>query len=411
MAVNEISGFLKFKDTNGDINLLLPITTKDNVDGLDELEENIGTLNEHAANADIHFTADERNKLKNIEADANKTVVDSAMSTSSENPVQNKVLKAYVDDAISNIDIPDEIYVQDEAPANAEEGALWLDTDEEAAVGGSGGANIDVTASVGQTIVVEEVDANGKPTKWKAAEYQERTHWSEDGLADIVPEIPFAPILDQDMGAYMHPLPSFELEDGKNYTVVYDGESYPCTAFSGNLYNMPFVGIGNGAVAGGANTGEPFAVAVLSTVSGDTVLSKQYLVVCFDDKVHTIRIIENKIVPHKIPDEYVTPSVFFVNITALPSGDYILLTPWEHIIEAVNSDKIVYSIVYKDEYDFDEYGNAHTYQTRYYRLCTNAKVSNSLECSITVMDLKTSGTVEYVVIARDKDGVTTFTTQ
>lgn len=33
---------------------------------------------------------------------------------------------------------------------------------------GSGSASIDVTASVGQTIVVEEVDANGKPTKWKA---------------------------------------------------------------------------------------------------------------------------------------------------------------------------------------------------------------------------------------------------
>lgn len=32
----------------------------------------------------------------------------------------------------------------------------------------SGG--IDVTASIGQTIVVEEVDINGKPTKWKAAD-------------------------------------------------------------------------------------------------------------------------------------------------------------------------------------------------------------------------------------------------
>lgn len=38
--------------------------------------------------------------------------------------------------------------------------------------GGSGGsASIDVTASVGQTIVVEEVDATGKPTKWKAADF------------------------------------------------------------------------------------------------------------------------------------------------------------------------------------------------------------------------------------------------
>lgn len=38
MAVNEISGFLKYKDADGNINLLMPITTKDNVDGIDEIE-------------------------------------------------------------------------------------------------------------------------------------------------------------------------------------------------------------------------------------------------------------------------------------------------------------------------------------------------------------------------------------
>lgn len=36
--------------------------------------------------------------------------------------------------------------------------------------GGGGGASIDVTAKVGQTIVVKEVDANGKPTEWAAAD-------------------------------------------------------------------------------------------------------------------------------------------------------------------------------------------------------------------------------------------------
>ena len=41
MAVKETSGFLKFKDANGDTNLFLPITTKDNVDGLDEIEDNL----------------------------------------------------------------------------------------------------------------------------------------------------------------------------------------------------------------------------------------------------------------------------------------------------------------------------------------------------------------------------------
>ena len=49
-------------------------------------------LNTHANNADIHFTADERTKLAGIEAGANKTIVDSELNASSENPVQNKVI-------------------------------------------------------------------------------------------------------------------------------------------------------------------------------------------------------------------------------------------------------------------------------------------------------------------------------
>lgn len=42
------------------------------------------------------YTTAEKNKLANIEAGANKTVVDSALSASSENPVQNKVVNAAI---------------------------------------------------------------------------------------------------------------------------------------------------------------------------------------------------------------------------------------------------------------------------------------------------------------------------
>ena len=38
MAVNEKSGFLKYKDEVGNTTLLYPITTKDNIDGMDEIE-------------------------------------------------------------------------------------------------------------------------------------------------------------------------------------------------------------------------------------------------------------------------------------------------------------------------------------------------------------------------------------
>ena len=40
------------------------------------------------------YTTAEKNKLSGIEAQANKTNVDSSLSTNSENPVQNKVINA-----------------------------------------------------------------------------------------------------------------------------------------------------------------------------------------------------------------------------------------------------------------------------------------------------------------------------
>lgn len=44
------------------------------------------------------YTTDEKNKLAGVEAGANKTVVDSALSDTSENPVQNKAVKSAIDD-------------------------------------------------------------------------------------------------------------------------------------------------------------------------------------------------------------------------------------------------------------------------------------------------------------------------
>lgn len=41
MAVTEVSGLMKYKDANGNVYLMLPITTKDNVDGIDEIESQL----------------------------------------------------------------------------------------------------------------------------------------------------------------------------------------------------------------------------------------------------------------------------------------------------------------------------------------------------------------------------------
>ena len=86
---------------------------------------------------------------------------------------------------------------------------------------GGGGTSIDVTAKVGQTIVVKEVDANGKPTAWESADYQPRTHWSEP--VEVLPETTVE--IDPEAGLGLIPY-EFTVEGGKKYTVAYNGVEY-----------------------------------------------------------------------------------------------------------------------------------------------------------------------------------------
>ena len=74
--------------------------------------------------------------------------------------------------------------------------------------------------------------------------------WTEgDGLyawANTTDNITFSPI--------------FDLEVGKKYNVTWDGKTYTCTAFYGTLGELVGVAIGNPALVGGSNTGEPFII-------------------------------------------------------------------------------------------------------------------------------------------------------
>ena len=125
--------------------------------------------------------------------------------------------------------------------------------------GEGGSASIEVTAKVGQTIVVEEVDADGKPTKWKAAEYQPRTHYvDENGVVHkldnqfidaewmATTETPEGEtIWEADLtftsGALLN-MPKIYPQIGLSYDVYWNGVKYTCVAYeqSSELY------LGNG---------------------------------------------------------------------------------------------------------------------------------------------------------------------
>ena len=59
--------------------------------------------------------------------------------------IENLASETYVNEAINNIDIPNEIYVQNEEPIDAPAGAVWVDTDEDVGFG-SGSGNGGVTS-------------------------------------------------------------------------------------------------------------------------------------------------------------------------------------------------------------------------------------------------------------------------
>ena len=118
---------------------------KDNVNALPFVDANkVDKVSGKGLSTNDYTTA-EKNKLANIAEGANKTVVDSSLSASSTNPVQNKVvntainnLKTLVGDVAVSEQISDAIdeataddfgvYVQASEPTNAVTGDIWIDT-------------------------------------------------------------------------------------------------------------------------------------------------------------------------------------------------------------------------------------------------------------------------------------------
>lgn len=105
MATTDMNAQIHIKDDNGNVNNIFPATKIANVEGLtaalnakadtttvnNQLTGKVDKENGKGLSTNDYSTA-EKNKLSGIEAQANKTTVDSALSSSSENPVQNKVI-------------------------------------------------------------------------------------------------------------------------------------------------------------------------------------------------------------------------------------------------------------------------------------------------------------------------------
>lgn len=139
-------------------------------------------------------------------------------------PKQGEIIVYDIDDLhdYERIKIGDGVTVVTELPFYQENVAYINESDNETITDvetPSSGASIDVTAQVGQTIVVKEVDVNGKPTAWESADYQERTHWH-----DVVG----TSLVEAEITSSGSSIAKIRLKNERYYLVVWDGVEYVC---------------------------------------------------------------------------------------------------------------------------------------------------------------------------------------
>ncbi len=194
-----------------------------------------------------------------------------------------------------------------------------------------------VTAQVGQTIIVKEVDANGKPTKWEAAEYQPRTHWSEETVILPAQEAAF----NEDAGGFIAQT-DVAIVEGKTYTVTYNGTPYvgTCVGVTSPLEDGGFVTtpmFGNiGLMSGTGDTGEPFVLSEMSAFG----MPGMYLIVNLDG-AETVTIAIAEIEYKQIPREYVANYIPFYFDCQYDGQNYMILATPAEVRAAVEAGRQV----------------------------------------------------------------------
>ena len=223
---------------------------------------------------------------------------------------------------------------------------------------GGGSASIDVTASVGQTIVVEEVDADGKPTKWKAAEYQPRTHWKEEGNVQVLKYLHMKSEFEDEYGAFAIFLPPSVFNECVEVlplasidTIEYDDVEYTNLAtfeanemrFFGNLYFL-------NSIFGTSfpNTGEPF-------VLGGNEYGMLLLNMDTEATLHALQIYVNGTKYHRIDKRY-QPEIPTIDLTPYYTDDnntgFVKVTGddyFEKVYSVLQRSEIV-RVVYRTSY-------------------------------------------------------------
>ena len=208
----------------------------------------------------------------------------------------NKMPVEYLPDGVAMEDYVNSVVSE---KANAAEVAYINSGDNESIpdVSVEGGTSIDVVAEVGQTIVVEEVDGFGKPTKWRAADFQERTHWEEGVVEKEL--FPLTTFLTNSDGSY-EPEEIFTIKAGALYKVVCDGAEY---ILEGQGGPVPELGVGEAFIANfDASEGVNWSSGAQFMVVTENDRSFIFLTNATSNTMRIAELVENV---HKIPTKFV----------------------------------------------------------------------------------------------------------
>lgn len=194
------------------------------------------------------------------------------------------------------------------------------------------------TAAVGQFLIVEEVNENGKPIRWKGVD---RTHWTEGrGKVEILPECQPTYIPDDRIFSLEFASSLSNLVAGETYIVNWNGVEYPSVAVDGAAIGEPGIKLlgdvytlSEGAV-GTAPTGEPFVMAM--------ALEQGVTIVPFDGTTElTLSIYQSGEIVHKLDNKY-------LDLDWMPSANKAVLIPEQRITDSTINNKLTTDFIPTD---------------------------------------------------------------
>lgn len=146
----------------------------------------------------------------------------------------------------------------------------------------------------------------GAQPDWNAMEGEaghilNRPFYSENGMVDIVPETEIQ--LENAEGLLFYEVP---ITVGNNYTVIWNGVEYNCTAVPFEMEGMSFVALGDvGAFAGEPTGSEPFAFAVVPPEMVEVMHGVRAMIMALDgSSTVTLSIKGEGEVVHKMDNKY-----------------------------------------------------------------------------------------------------------